>query len=276
MWSGGVTSLCNFSDALPVFFWELNDQHHYYREAMRIHSVSIRALFTAITAVCLLSTARAEDKKADPSGKWTWSVQTPNGETRETTATFKLEGGNVTGTISGRNGNETPIENGKLAGDELSFSVTRERNGNKFTTKYHGKLSSDSIKGKMDFERNGEPGSRDWEAKRAGGAAAGALTGNWQYSFTTPGGQTFEPTLKLKQEGEVVTGVVVFGENESPISEGKITGSDVSFIVKRERDGQTFTSKYNGKLEGEAIKGKINSNFGGNDRTYDFEAKRVK
>ncbi len=112
--------------------------------------------------------ARAEDKKVDPSGTWKWSFTGQNGQTRETTLKLKLEGEKLTGTVSGR-GADTAIESAKLNGDEISFQVTREFNGNKFTSKYTGKISGDTIKGKMEFERNGQAQSRDWEAKREGG-----------------------------------------------------------------------------------------------------------
>ena len=71
----------------------------------------------------------------------------------------------LTGTVSGRGG-ETAIAEAKLKGEEISFQVTREFNGNTVTTKYNGKLSGDTIKGKMEFQRDGQPQSRDWEAKR--------------------------------------------------------------------------------------------------------------
>ena len=114
--------------------------------------------------------ARAEDKKSDPTGTWKWSFTGQNGQTRETTLKLKLDGDKLTGTVSGRGG-ETAIEGAKIQGEEISFQVTREFNGNKVTSKYTGKLSGDSIKGKMEFERNGQPQSRDWEAKREGGKA---------------------------------------------------------------------------------------------------------
>jgi hypothetical protein len=120
-------------------------------------------------AVCLLFVlgvlARAEDKKSDPTGSWKWSFTTQNGQTRDTTLKLKLEGDKLTGTISGRGG-ETAITEAKLKGEDISFEVTRENNGNKFTQKYTGKISGDAIKGKIEFERNGQTQSRDWEAKR--------------------------------------------------------------------------------------------------------------
>ena len=129
-----------------------------------------RTLTSALQlAVCLLltlaATVNAEDKKADPTGTWKWSFTGQNGQTRETTLKLKLEADKLTGTVSGRN-NDTAIENAKIKGDEVSFSVTREFNGNKMTAKYNGKLSGDSIKGKIETERDGETRSRDWEAKR--------------------------------------------------------------------------------------------------------------
>lgn len=83
---------------------------------------------------------------------------------------MKVEDGKLSGTVSGRNG-ETAIEDAKLAGDEVSFSVTREFNGNKMVIKYSGKVSGDTIKGKSESQRDGQPQSRDWEAKREVAAA---------------------------------------------------------------------------------------------------------
>jgi hypothetical protein len=128
----------------------------------------------ASCAILALGTAplQAADKKADPTGTWTWSVQGRNGgQARTSTLKLKAEGDKLTGKVStpGRQGadpRETEIEDGKLKGDEVSFKVTREFNNNKIVQKYNGKLSGDTIKGKVEFDRNGEPQSRDWEAKR--------------------------------------------------------------------------------------------------------------
>lgn len=108
------------------------------------------------------STARADD----PSGTWKWSVER-GGQTVETTLKLKLEGDKLTGAVVGNNNQETAIGDATFKDGEVSFTVTRERNNQKFVTKYKGKLSGDSIKGKAESERNGQVQSRDWEAKRA-------------------------------------------------------------------------------------------------------------
>ena len=124
-----------------------------------------------IAFTCFLGQAVAADK-AD--GTWTWSTPGRNGgEARTSTLKLKSDGDKLTGKISapGRQGGEareTDIEDGKIKGDEVSFKVVREFNGNKMTQKFNGKLSGDSIKGKMEIDRGqGDPISRDWEAKRS-------------------------------------------------------------------------------------------------------------
>jgi hypothetical protein len=109
--------------------------------------------------------AVAADKKNDPTGTWKWSFTGQNGQTRESTLKLKLDGDKLTGSITGRGG-ETAIEEAKIKDDTITFQVTREFNGNKFTQKYNGKISGDSIKGKIESERDGQAQSRDWEAKR--------------------------------------------------------------------------------------------------------------
>jgi len=125
-----------------------------------------RAISVALVVafVGLAGIARGADK-ADPTGTWKWSV-TFNNQTRERTLKLKLDGEKLTGTMLGRNNTETAIEDASFKDGTVAFTVTRERNGQKFTTKYNGKLDGDTIKGKSESERNGQLQSRDWEAKR--------------------------------------------------------------------------------------------------------------
>jgi hypothetical protein len=130
-----------------------------------VHIAACLALALGFTA-----TVQAQDKKVDVTGTWKSSFTNQNGQVRETTIKLKAEGEKLTGTISGRQ-NDTAIEEGTIKGEEISFKVTREFNGNKVTTKYTGKVSGDTIKGKTETQRDGEPRSRDWVAKKEKEAA---------------------------------------------------------------------------------------------------------
>jgi hypothetical protein len=135
----------------------------------------------AVLAAFTVLPARAEDAKDSKDGKdagkqsaakvdgtWKWSFTTQNGEKRESTMKLTQDGEKVTGTVSGRQGNATEIKDGKLDADgNLSFSVTREFNGNSMTMKYNGKVDGDTIKGKIaSTGRDGQSRERDWEATR--------------------------------------------------------------------------------------------------------------
>ena len=86
-------------------------------------------------------------------------------QTVERSLKLKLEGDKLTGTMLRRDGKETLIADGKFKNGELSFSVTRERDGQKMTSKYSGKVSGDTIKGNVEFTREGQAKSLDWDAK---------------------------------------------------------------------------------------------------------------
>jgi hypothetical protein len=111
------------------------------------------------------SAMAADDKKADATGTWKWTMQgRQGGQAREVSLKLKQDGEKLTGTMGGGQ-NETEIKDGKIDKDgTLSFSVTRKRQDNEVTTKYSGKVEGDTIKGKIEGPQ-GQP--RDWEAKRS-------------------------------------------------------------------------------------------------------------
>ena len=79
---------------------------------------------------------------ADVSGKWVAQVPGRNGQAREVTFNLKADGGSLTGTVSGRGG-DNPIADGKIDGDNISFTQTMEFNGNSVKLIYKGKISGD-------------------------------------------------------------------------------------------------------------------------------------
>ncbi len=82
---------------------------------------------------------------ADVNGKWLAEFSTPDGQTRQNTFTFQASGETLTGTVATTRG-ENKIEEGKIVGDDISFSVTRNFNGNDMKFVYKGKVAGDEIK----------------------------------------------------------------------------------------------------------------------------------
>jgi hypothetical protein len=111
-------------------------------------------------AILLAMTASA----ADVSGKWMAQVPGRGGQTRETTFNFKAAGDTLTGTMSGPQG-DIEIKDGKISGDNLSFKVTLEFNGNSIVLLFKGVASGDQIK--FTRGREGADQTQEFTAKRA-------------------------------------------------------------------------------------------------------------
>ena len=125
----------------------------------------MRAIVATVLAAGLVGLAGAQDKKADPTGTWKWTAMFGDRKI-EQTLKLKLDGDKLTGAMVGRNNMETAIEDGKYKDGEVSFTVTRERQGNKIVSKYKGKVEGDTLKMTSETEVGGETRKQEIEAKR--------------------------------------------------------------------------------------------------------------
>jgi len=123
---------------------------------MKKSRFSCTILFLLLAAVAAFA--------ADVSGKWVAQVPGRNGQTREVTMNLKADGATLTGTVSGRGG-DNPISDGKIDGDNISFTQTLEFNGNSVKLIYKGKISGDEIKFTRERE-GGEGQPAEFTAKR--------------------------------------------------------------------------------------------------------------
>lgn len=101
-------------------------------------------------------------------------------------------------------------------------------------------------------------------------------TGTWKWEVTIQD-QKREQTLKLKLEGDKLTGVMLGRDSaETPIEEAKLVKDEISFKYVRERNGQKVASVYKGKIDGDKIKGKIEMERDGQKTERDWLASRSK
>jgi len=100
------------------------------------------------------------------------------------------------------------------------------------------------------------------------------VTGTWKSSFTNQNNQVRESTFKFKVDGAKLTGTVTGRTNEVTIQEGKIAHDEISFQVTREMNGNKVTTKYTGKVNGDTIKGKSESQRDGQAQSRDWTAKK--
>jgi hypothetical protein len=85
---------------------------------------------------------------ANITGKWTGKSD----EGSEWVFNFKSEGSKVTGTMLGAEGKEHPINEGKLEGDAISFSVDSEWQDQPIKLVVKGKVSGDEMQLRIDTD----------------------------------------------------------------------------------------------------------------------------
>ena len=95
---------------------------------------------------------------------------------------------------------------------------------------------------------------------------AADVTGKWMAKVPGQNGEQ-ETTFALKQDGDKLTGTVTSPRGERPITEGKVSGDTVSFVVESQRGKQTYT----GAIAGSEIKFK---RAGGQGEPREFTAKK--
>ena len=82
---------------------------------------------------------------ADVDGKWAGTAQTPMGDL-PVAFTFKADGAKLTGTTTGFDGAEVPIQDGQIAGNTITFNVTFDFGGMPLMLSYKGIVSPEEIK----------------------------------------------------------------------------------------------------------------------------------
>jgi len=98
----------------------------------------IRWLMLPLAILALSAAACA----ADISGAWKGTAQTPAGTT-ERTFNFKVDGNKLTGDTSSDMFGKSTIEDGKIDGDTVTFTITIDFQGNEGKINYTGKIKGD-------------------------------------------------------------------------------------------------------------------------------------
>lgn len=91
----------------------------------------------------------------------------------------------------------------------------------------------------------------------AAAAFAGDPTGTWKFTAEGPNGRSVESTLVLKLEGQNLSGTMENKAGKTDIADAKFANDELSFTVDRKIRRRTLEIRYSGKLEGDAIKGTI-------------------
>lgn len=105
--------------------------------------VKFSRYFSALASVTALSAGLLF--AGDPAGDWKASVDV-NGNDVPLTFHLKVKDASVTGAIEGMPTTPADIQNGKLEGDNITFTAVTDYEGNSVKLIYKGKIDGDQIK----------------------------------------------------------------------------------------------------------------------------------
>lgn len=101
-----------------------------------------------VVAIALLGSATFVSAQSGVAGDWTLTFNTPGGA-REASATFKVDGDTLTGTLTGPQG-ELPFK-GTVKGATFTFTLDVQTQQGTMSIGIAGDVDGDSMKGTMDF-----------------------------------------------------------------------------------------------------------------------------
>ncbi len=207
----------------------------------KIYIISALILFTAIFI------APIQAQTSSLSGRWEGKTVSPQGE-RPTTATFKQEGGNYTGSISGTRG-DMALKDIKVEGDKITAKAELETPQGALTINYSFALQGDGLKGTGSLNFGGNPITFDIELKRA--AEGATATPSTAASTTNPTRQGPRPQRTQVAQPQQKQSIDFFVGEWS----FKFIGRESPFGAAPREGVATFTKNTDGKSVNGAVAG---------------------
>ena len=110
------------------------------------HASPLLKLLSLILMCSTASIAAAQHLATDPSGTWRWKYEM-DGKTREDAVLLNFDGGKVTGTFRGLPEKPIEVQEAKLKGSQLSFTVEYKMKDQSVSLAFAGKIKQDDLDG---------------------------------------------------------------------------------------------------------------------------------
>lgn len=154
-------------------------------------------------------------------------------------------------------GGEIPMKDLKLEGDQVTFYIEFGPPDQTFKLDFKGKLDGKTLKGEM----IGERGTSQITGKKI--EASASVVGTWEFTRETSQG-TRTSTVKIKDD---LTGTYTSRDRETPVTDLKVDGNQISFKITRIFNDRQFTMEFKGQVDGDTLKGEFTTPRGSREAT---------
>lgn len=207
------------------------------------------------------------------TGDWRFSIDA-GGQILEPTATIRLEDGKLVGKFVADDGQEVEITDLALNGSKAEFTITVDFGGQDLIAKFKGDVDGDKIGGTIDYDIGGQVGEATFSGQRQ--QVMIDLVGHWLLSIDA-GGQVLEPRATISSADGKLSGKFVADDGqEVELGDLVLSGDQVTFTISLDFGGQDLIAKFNGKVDGDGVKGDIEYDLAGQVGTATFTGARKK
>jgi hypothetical protein len=267
---------------------------------MRRNSTRNTAFAAASLLIFGVTASALADEKLDPAGTWALRASRPGRPAMESTLKLERNADQLVGVITDAQGRTGTIKDAQIKGNDISFTVEAERDGQKFYFMYKGKLTKETMKGTVVAKILGRDLTLDFDGKRAKENVT--FTGSWKLSLGPGGGQRAQQgggarpqgpggrggrqgggrgmpqmMLNLREEGGRVSGDFIgFAGKATPIQDAKLKDGELSFKVPQELGPNKITMEFTGKLAGDKLQGTAKIPLPQGTRSLNFQGERTK
>jgi len=188
-------------------------------------------------------TASATRIGAPLIGKWELTTTSDRGTRTRLLTVF----GDLTGRYESFGG-EIPIKDLKLEGGQVTFAIETGFGDQTFVSEFKGTLAGETLNGQMTSSR----GTTEVSGKKM--AMASPVVGTWELTSESRQGGTRTNTLKITGP---TTATYTSRDTETPVTDLKIDGNQISFKITRTFNDREFTMEFKGTVEGTSLKGEF-------------------
>jgi hypothetical protein len=201
-------------------------------------------VMVVIVLQCIVACAQSSDKL---EGKWSGTVEGIQGK-QNASATFKKDGDNYTGSISGlRPGTEASLKDIKIDGDKVTAKTEVESPQGSVVINYNFTVQGDSLKGKGEVDFGGQTYAFEFDLKRGAAAAAAEGAGPRPQGQQPPRREVPQPQQKQSLSYFVGEWSFNWVGRESALGPAPREGT-ATFTLRP--DGKTLDVKTVGKADG--------------------------
>jgi hypothetical protein len=212
----------------------------HFRKALAFLSSALLTLsLSAVVAQERAAAVKAEPAAADIiSGKYEGVAKNPTLGDVALVGEIKNNNGTLTGKIDTRHGSLVILK-GTIAGSHVNLVFDDNGNEGSVTAELKdgmivGEWTLVGQTGTFELKRVGSATPapvQPIKAEAAGPAPSDPVSGEWTASANVQG-QPFPFTLKLKADGDKVTGESRSAQGNAPVSKGKLTGDKLTLVIE--------------------------------------------